>query len=215
MTHTMTRSPAPLRDVLYEFSLAQDVPNAELLDEFVRRYPEHAAALTDFAIELAVDSLRRDEAPAPVADPAEVSPAVSRAMSRFQNSLHQTRALKSTKTATEPAQTAVPNPFSTLSRDAFRTLAEGLHANSAFVCKLRDRVVQPKTMSDGFVQHVANKMAVPPIIILTHFAAPPQINRQQRYKADQKPEAGTQQTFEEAVRTSGLTEEQQRYLLSL
>ena len=38
---TATNHPTPLRDVLYAFSLAQPVPDARLLDEFVRRYPEH------------------------------------------------------------------------------------------------------------------------------------------------------------------------------
>ena len=38
---TATNYPMPLRDVLYAFSLAQLVPDARLLDEFVRRYPEH------------------------------------------------------------------------------------------------------------------------------------------------------------------------------
>ncbi len=52
--NTLTRSPTPLRDVLYELSLAKDLPDAELLDEFIRRYPEHARALTEFAIELVI-----------------------------------------------------------------------------------------------------------------------------------------------------------------
>ena len=47
----------PLRDVLYALSLAKPIPDAEVLDDFVRRYPEYAAALTDFAIELAMDAV--------------------------------------------------------------------------------------------------------------------------------------------------------------
>src|ERR1700733_13177269 len=42
-------SATSLSDVLYEFSLARAMPDAELLDQFVHRYPEHAAALTDLA----------------------------------------------------------------------------------------------------------------------------------------------------------------------
>ena len=56
MMDTLHRSPVPLRDILYEFSIAKDVPDAELLDEFTRRYPEYADALTEFAVELLVDT---------------------------------------------------------------------------------------------------------------------------------------------------------------
>jgi len=38
-----------LRDAMYAMSLAKAVPDAELLDEFARRYPNHANALTEFA----------------------------------------------------------------------------------------------------------------------------------------------------------------------
>ena len=44
-----------LRDAMYAMSLAKAVPDAELLDEFARRYPQHADALTEFAIELAIE----------------------------------------------------------------------------------------------------------------------------------------------------------------
>src|SRR5580700_9064653 len=90
MTETLTNT--PLRDAIYAMSLAQPVPDAELLDEFVRRYPEHADALTDFAIELTLDSLQHiaDEPDLP-SDPDAVSPVVSRVISRFQNRLFEVR----------------------------------------------------------------------------------------------------------------------------
>ena len=43
-----SNSTAQLRDVLYAFSLAKPVPDAPLLDEFVKRYPQYAAEITDF-----------------------------------------------------------------------------------------------------------------------------------------------------------------------
>ena len=71
-----TNPPTALRDVLYAFSLAKPVPDARLLDEFVRRYPEHAAEITDFAIELAIDAARGNDDNTEDAEPA-VSPAVA------------------------------------------------------------------------------------------------------------------------------------------
>ena len=51
----ITTTQTPLRDAMYAMSLAKPVPDAELLDDFVRRYPQHADALTEFAIELAIE----------------------------------------------------------------------------------------------------------------------------------------------------------------
>jgi hypothetical protein len=51
-----TRSSAALRNAFYELALAERAPDAELLDDFIRRYPEHATELTEFAIELALDA---------------------------------------------------------------------------------------------------------------------------------------------------------------
>src|SRR5688572_9774840 len=124
-----TVSNTPLRDAMYAMSLAKPIPNAELLDEFVRRYPEHAEALTDFAIELAVDALMHgddgEEAEVP-ADIEAISSAVSRVMSQFQNRLFE---ISQKRTAEPPARAAtasVANPFAHLDRDRFRGLVSRL-----------------------------------------------------------------------------------------
>ena len=57
----MTATQTSLRDAMYAMSLAKAVPDAELLDEFARLYPQYADALTEFAIELAIDSLDAPE----------------------------------------------------------------------------------------------------------------------------------------------------------
>jgi hypothetical protein len=51
--------------------------------------------------------------------------------------------------------------------------------------------------------------------VVAHFAAPAYVPRSAHFKADTKPEAGEKQTFEEAVRSCGLTPEQQSSLLNL
>lgn len=214
MAPRVTETLTPLRDVLYAFALAKPVPDAELLDDFVRRYPEYAADLTDFAIELILDdaSSEAENENAPVETVTVMDPAVSRAMSRFQNRLYAIQQAKKER----PIAAPVENPFATLDRSGFRSLAQRLKANTVFVAKLRDRQIDPDTMTDGFRQRVADELQVPPDVVVAHFAAQPQVQaRSQYYKADQKPEAGDQQTFEEAVRSSNLTPDQQRYLLSL
>lgn len=210
-------SAAPLRDVLYDFSVAQRVPDAGLLDDFVRRFPQYADPLTEFAIELAMDVLRPDpvvDAKATV-DPDLVSPVVSRAMSRFQNRLHAVQ--QATKPNSDRASPSVvadaPNPFAELSRAAFRTLVDRIGANSVFVAKLRDRQVEPDTIPVGFLQCLADALDISPDLLTAHFAAPNVITSRQFYKADTKPDNNQRQSFVEAVRSSGLNEDQQRQLL--
>ena len=40
------------RDILYSFAVAQPIPTKELLDEWVRLYPEYTQDLLDLAVEL-------------------------------------------------------------------------------------------------------------------------------------------------------------------
>lgn len=215
-----TASPPGLRDALYTLTTAKDVPDAALLDDLVRRYPQFSSELTDYAIAIAIDALQGDravEAADASRDPMAMSPAVSRAMSRFQNRLHAVSDRGDTRTAApRPSGTDAPNPFATLSRDEYRAFAKKLDANNVFVAKLRDRQIDPTTLTPGFRQRVADDLRVPLDVVLAHFtAAQGAVARSQFYKADGKPTNGGRQRFEEAVQSSGLSEAQQRALLAL
>ena len=216
MTKNQSKPMVSLRDALYEFSLEKEIPDAELLEEYARRYPEHRGALTDFAIELTMDATTSEVEEPADAERLTVSPTVSRVMSRFQSRLFQARSSARSVVRHASAQAApVTNPFAALDRNAFRNVVSGLQANSVFVAKLRDREIDVDTMSDGFRLRVAEEAEVPLVLVVAHFAAPVEIRPGQLYKSDAKPAATAKQSFEEAVKTSGLTEEQQRYLLSL
>jgi hypothetical protein len=212
MTSTLPRSPTPLRNVLYELGLAKPAPDAALVDEFVRRYPEYASDLTEYAIELALDAIaaRHGSVDMPV---AVMSPGISRAMSRFRNRLYAVR--QGTDAEAAKAAPAVENPFAKLNRPAMRALAQRLHANTVFVMKLRDRLITGDTMTESFLRRIADELGVLPENIVAHFAAPAYIQSSAHFKAETKPEVGEKQTFEEAVRSCGLTPEQQNFLLNL
>jgi hypothetical protein len=211
---TAIKAQTPLRDVLYAFSVAKAVPDDELLDEFVRRYPGYATEIIDFAVEIVVDAARGNVEVEESG--AKTSPAVSRAMSRFQNRLFELRQKGSGKQAS--SLTVAPlseNPFSGLDREGFRQFANRLGANTVFVVKLRDRQIDPNTMSTRFQKRVADELSVPLDVIVAHFAARTESQTGKLYKSDQKPTTGIRQSFQEAVQSSGLTPEQQRHLLDL
>jgi hypothetical protein len=211
MSQPLGASPRALREAFYVLSTAQDVPDAKLLDDVVRRYPQ---------IAIAVDALRGEravEAAEASIDPKVVSPAVSRAMSHFQNRLHSlTAGVAASQRGTAPLKRVdAPNPFSALSREEFRAFAGRLNANGVFIGKLRDRQIEPSTMTLGFQKRVADELGVPLDVVVAHFAAEQVISARQFYKAEGKPSIGVRQTFEEAVRNSGLSETQQRSLVDL
>jgi hypothetical protein len=218
MNQNSHASPRALREALYVLSTEQDLPDAKLLDDVVSRYPEFGEELTEFAITIAIDTLRGErvvEDTEGAIDPSAVSPAVSRAMSHFQNRLHAvtTGAAETTSTIADVGD--APNPFSSLTRSEFRTFASRLNANAVFVGKLRDRQIEPSTMTPGFQKRVADELNVPLDLVVAHFAARQTAPAGQFFKADGKPSTGTRQSFEEAVRSSGLSEAQQEYLLEL
>src|SRR3546814_668546 len=145
MNTTLTASPPELREALYSLSMAKDVPDAALLDDFVRRFPQFGGELTNFAIAIAIDALHGDavvEAAEAALDPNVLSPAVSRAMSRFQNRLHEVSEPTRLPAATARSVSAdAINPFASLSREDFRGFARRLDASRVFVAKLSDRQI--------------------------------------------------------------------------
>ena len=218
MNQSLRTTPSALREAFYALSIGQEVPDAKLLDDVVRRYPEFAEELTAFAIAIAVDALRGeqvvDDAKQAI-DPSAVSSAVSRAMSHFQNRLHTVTADEAAATSISAEVGDAPSPFANLTRGEFSALASGLNANTVFVVKLRDRQIEVSTMTPGFQGRVADELNAPVDVVVAHFAASQEAAVGQFFKSDGKPTTGARQSFKEAVRTSGLSEAQQKHLLEL
>jgi hypothetical protein len=224
MTPTITMPKRTLQDALYTLAIEKAVPDAAVLDDVIRTYPQFAVELTDFAIDIAIDSfrnlVRENDMAAPSAHLGEVSPAVSRAISRFQNRLHALRTVSHSSPSNENAlatgfDLAAGNPFAQLSRAEFRDLAQRLGVNTVFVSKLRDRQIQADTIPVKFQDALANEMGAPLDLVVAHLGATQAAPRGQFFKAEGKPQTPAQQTFEEAVRGSRLSQNQQDALLGL
>ena len=224
MTHTVATPKRSVQDALYTLAIEKAVPDAAVLDEVIRAYPEFAEELTDFAIDIAIDHFRnRNQEDDVSAEPMElgvVSPAVSRAMSRFQNRLHAVQTVSGSEQRDQNPTASrfnerVENPFTRLNRDEFRDLALRLGANSVFVAKLRDRQIQASSIPARFHQRLADEMQIPLDSVIAHLGAPLAAPQGQFFKAEGKPHNFTQQTFTDAVRGSGLSQSQQDALLGL
>lgn len=216
-----TREASSENDVLYEFALAYNHPDAQQLDDFARRFPRHADALTTLAIELALECRAGDGRAMPdhPEQDAETAAILSRAMSRFQNRLYTVRASQSTIISngrTSAGHAPAPrNPFSSRSREQIRVLAMSLDVSPLFLKRLRDREIRSDTMTPGFIHYVALRLEEPDSVIAVHFRAKGQIPAHIHFKSVEMPAVRPLLTFEEAVRGSSLTSEQQARLLAL
>jgi hypothetical protein len=217
----MSNPQQPLSDVLYWLSLEDAKPTAAIIDEYRSRFPEYTQEITDFALDLAFDALILD-AQSPDAETLAGPPSnlVMKSISDFQNARYQAaNEQQANSVASVPiAKTAVAiaNPFTSLDSMRFRELTRNLDANTIFVAKLRDRQIMPTTIPRGLTQFVARELNVPTDVVIAHLSAKPaQALSGTYYKAVDKPSPQAQETFEEALRTSGLSPEQQQRLLSL
>ncbi len=201
-----------LLDAQYALSIAKVVPDARTLDQAIQDYPAHAIALTTFAVELVLDAIATSDVETPIGERHNASPAVMRAMSRFQNHLHED---KRDSEEVVVSKQAVPNPFASLSRTELRMTTKRLGATSLFVMKLRDRQVAHESMNAGFKKLVADVLDAPIEVVDAHFAAPQVMQPGMHFKADAKPNARLKETFGEALNSSGLTSEQQEHLRNL
>ena len=208
----------PLREALYALAMSGSLVDAQAFDVIVRQYPEYAEELTDFAVELFLDSIEKavSEVTEATVDHQEVSPVVSRAISTFHNHLYTLRqADQATHDELALPSTPTDNPFSELSRSQFRELAGRIGVNTVFVAKLRDRQIEPNTIPESFTQLVAEEMKIPVAQLSAHFAATGRTmaSNRQFYKSGDKPKNDQRQSFAAAVKSSGLSEDAQQHLL--
>ena len=218
MNQSARTNASALQEAFYILSTEQEVPDARLLDDLVRRYPEFGEELTEFAISIALDTLTSEHVIEDMqtrVTSSAISPTVSRAISYFQNRLHSMKEEGSASRASSSNTDDVLNPFSELSRDEFRSFASSLNANSFFVVRLRDRQIEPKSMTMGFKKRVAELLNASNEIIVAHFAASQSLSASQFFKAERKLSFGERQSFEDAVKNSGLSKKQQRHLMEL
>ncbi len=212
---TTTREPSSEIDVLYEFALGYQHPDPQRLDEFAKAYPAQADALTTLAIELALERASGQPMPsdAPLDHQAEVL--LSKAMSHFQNRLYAIRTAQAAEQA-ERTATLPRDLFASRTREQMQTLGKRLDVSPLFLRRLRDCEIRADTLTPGFVRAVAEALEEPQIEVSHYFARrAPHFAPNVFYKSSVSPTAGRQLTFDEAVRNSGLTPEQQARLLAL
>jgi len=181
----------------------------ETLGVEIRRLPDFAGELGDFAAELLLqDALspsgdQGGKARPPESDiPGDDEAVVGRALGRFRDRL-----------AAEVEATDVPNPFDERPPAELRRLGVALGLDKTLLVKLRDRKIEAESIPPAFVERLAAELGVDFPVVVAHLEAPPIVHRGASFKANGKLRPSRKEGFADAVRRSTLgAEEKARWL---
>ena len=224
MTH---QQDAQFQDAINELAMSDRLPDAAQIEAAIQNCPEFATEITEYAIELAMEMLFEDDAEIAVAEDVEgTSPLVSRALSVFENELFNSRqaeaedansniAAPETKSIRVTAQGG--DPFAKMDRREFRSFGKTINANSVFAAKVRDKQIIGATYPCEFLELFAKGLneSLEYVVAFVGSTLEPQPRTNEFFKADVRPDQTMQQTFEDAVKDCGLSQDQQYFLLSL
>jgi hypothetical protein len=164
----MTSAPDDLEAMLHAFAEAgaDDVT----LADYVRRYPEFAGELIDFAQELR--ALETDEAAPYTPDTAWET----ESWARFTKSAGFTS-----------GSASLPDPFATLNSVQQVQIRRTLNVPSMVFNAFRDRQVDPGTVPEPFLSRLAELLSVAVGELRSALTGPPRLDSAMQYKADDKP----------------------------
>jgi hypothetical protein len=211
MTSIKKSSPV-LREVLIQFSVEQDTPDQQLLDSYIEKYPQFESQLRSLASQFmdAGVEAREWEGETGSLDSHDIEEAA------ISVSVFQSRYFEETGCvfgeSREDAKT-IENRLSSLDRPAYRGLASRLGINTLVLNQLRDREIDSTTISLRFTERLAHELNASVGVIQQFLSLPPAISAMASFKAEDKPQSNSRESFEEALMHSGLDEEQIRSLL--
>lgn len=185
-------------EVLLAFAVEEQHDHL-MLERYIKQYPQYATALVDCSIEFLLDSPHFKSEEEHSSDAA-----VDRAWKQFEVSIPCAVRRKS-----------FVNPFAQLSSTAFREIAKKLNVNSLFLGRVRDRTIKSGTYPLRFVQKIACELGISVDNMLEYLASPPTIVSSQSFKSSVKPTVSEQISFDQAAKTSQLTQTQEEALAAL
>lgn len=204
---TKKRKPT-LEDVLNEFVEAYEKPTAEAIESWTIRYPEFRRELVDFAAAWAEQLVLP---PGPGLSAEQEKLLVDRAMSHVQN-------LTFRREQGEPAQVE-HQTINSLISEAKRVgmngseFATACGLDIALLTKLNNRLIKPASIPTRLIKHIASLVKKTFETVEEYFAQPPQSLNNMAFLARGKPKRTEQQSFDDALRGSSLSEtEKARWL---
>lgn len=191
------------QDVLFAFS-EEENRDAATLEIYLKQYPEYREALVALSIELLVSPVDETVQEANVVS----EESTGNAWSKFQS-------LLSPSDPVSTRSSSVENPLAKLDQKSFISLAKSLGVSRAFLARLRDGTIVMATIPAKFIDSVSGALEIGEDTLRSALQAPPTISTQARFKSDNKPTAEAQITFDEAIESSGLSEDQKEQMKAM
>ena len=114
---------------------------------------------------------------------------------------------------TEKEAQTVVNPFARFRGREFVRLVKTLNVSHSFLTAFRDGLVSATSIPEPFLRRLAHATGSTVDNLLTLFSSLQLDLTGRAFKSDQKPAHQGQKTFEELIRISDMTDEQQQILL--
>lgn len=182
----------PLEDVLNAYAVELDTSGATL-KRYLREYPEYAGALVDLSRELSRLIVETDE-PLSTKDTARIDEAWKRHVAAVA----------------KPAA----DLLAALSLAELRTVAERLGVPRQALAAFRERRVEIASVPQRFLERFAAALNSTIEKLIASLALPPTPTLARSYKADMKPVAESQVTFERLLIDAGLSAEERAALMA-
>lgn len=181
----------PSRESVLDAFAVESEPGRSTLERYLRLYPEYAGELIDLSRELSREACD-DAVPLSGADQALIDAAWSQHAAAFP---------------------AAADPFAALTVDDWRAVARGLDVPRQVVTALRERRVSLSGIPRRFLQQFA-EAARCTVAQLEASWGPGQLAAARSYKANAKPTAGEQVTFEQVLIDAGVPADKRARLLA-
>lgn len=182
----------PSREAVLDAFAVESEPGRSTLERYLRLYPEYAGALIDLSRELSREAYE-DAASLSAADQALIDAAWSQ--------------------HAKAAPAAAADPFAALTVDDWRAVAQRLDVPRQVVTALRERQVSLVSIPRRFLAMLAEAMRSS-VAQLESSWGPAYLIAARSYKADSKPVAGEQVTFEQVLIDAGVPAEKRARLLA-
>jgi len=195
----MTAPPTPdVDDVLEAFASEPSTDDATL-GTYIRRYPQFALALTDFAHELRLTTLAEEHASAPDSEWQAES------WRRF------VRGAEAVSAASPPT---VADPFIDITPGQLAEIRRHLNVPTAVLNGFRDRLVLPSSVPKRFLARLSEVLNTGLDQLLAFLDLPPRVGPAASYRADTAPKVNNEKiSFEVLLDQAMITPERRRALM--
>jgi hypothetical protein len=195
----MTPPPTPELDDVLEAFASESSPDDTTLATYIRRYPQFALALADFAHELRLATFTDEQASAP-------------------DSAWQAESWRSFKSALEATSSgsspAVTDPFAGIAPTQLAEIRRHLNIPTAVFNGFRDRLVLPASVPRRFLAQLAEALNTGLDQLQTFLDLPPRVSPAASYRADTSPGVNNEKiTFEVLLDQAMVVPERRRALM--